>query len=527
MSHLLRFPRCRKSSAVLVAFLVVTAGWRASGMPALAPQFNPFEAAIARFDAEVARGVADDGAGCVSIAVFIGNDVLWERGYGWADIEKRLACTPETIGRTGSISKSFTAVLMMQLVERGLFELDDPVVNYFPEISGLVDPPIGIEEVTFRRIASHTAGLIREPELEGAAAGSIYLWEEKILESIPHTSFKTPPGTEYSYSNIGFGMLGLASARAAGIPFMDLVTEQIFRPLGMTRSTFIVNEPEVNERLSVGYARSRDDGRVSAEQATREHFGRGYKVPNGGIYSTVGDLAKFAAAMMGASPAQILSDASREEMTTPQAPAEGYGLGFSVFQVDGQKIVGHGGSVAGYNAGLQFELGSGVGIATLRTTSYSPPTTALLRDLVDALDVELNETDRVAEGEAWLERMRVHREIAGLNREMERAFRNGDLQAVAGFYADNALMIGPATRLEGGAAITEYWQEISDPVNWTLEVREITGTADIVHQTGRSFLTYLEGLEEHTSVVDFVLVWQRQPDGTYKIAIDSYHDPDD
>ena len=310
-------------------------------------QFTPFEAAIARFDAEVAREVAKDAAGCVSVAIFIGDEVVWAKGYGWADIERRVAATERTIGRTGSISKSFTAVLLMQLAERGILGIDEPVERYFPEIKNLAGPPTDIHKITFRMLASHTAGLIREPELEGAAAGSIYHWEDKILASIPHTSFKSPPLSEYSYSNIGFWMLGLASSRAADVPFMELVRELIFVPLAMTSSTFIVDQPEMWSRLSVGYSRSRETGEVSAEPATREHFGRGYKVPNGGIYSSVGDLAKFAAAMMGDSPVPLLSDESRKELFTPQAPADHYGLGFRVQEGDGMKIVGHGGSVAG------------------------------------------------------------------------------------------------------------------------------------------------------------------------------------
>ncbi|MGD2154221.1 MAG: serine hydrolase domain-containing protein [Gemmatimonadales bacterium] len=350
-----------------------------------AAQFSPFQAAIAEFDAEVAAGVAEDAAGCASVAVFVADEVIWAKGYGWADIENTVACTAETIGRTGSISKSFTAVLMMQLVERGIFALDDPVVDYFPELANLADPPAGMQPISFRMLASHTAGLVREPDLRGAASGSIYRWEEKVLESIPHTSFRTPPGTEYSYSNIGFGILGLASSRAAGVPFITLIEEQIFEPLGMTSSTFIVNTPELAARLSVGYNRDRETGEVSAERATREHFGRGYKVPNGGIYSTVGDLAKFAAAMMGTSPVPILSTASRAEVFTPQAPAESYGLGFFIGEQDGATIVGHGGSVAGYNADLRFDLDSKVGVAVLRTTSYRPPTGELLERLIAAV----------------------------------------------------------------------------------------------------------------------------------------------
>jgi CubicO group peptidase (beta-lactamase class C family) len=352
-------------------------------LPASA-QFTAFEAALANFDAEVAQGVARDSAGCVTIAVFVGNEVLWTKGWGWADIENRVPATPETIGRTGSISKSFTAVAMVQLAERGIFDLDDPVADYFSEINNLKDPPQNMKPISFRLLASHTAGLQREPELQGAASGSIYFWEEQILKSIPTTGFKTPPGTEYSYSNIGFGILGLAISRACGVPFMELVEEQIFKPLGMTSSTFIINTPEMWSRMSVGYRKSRRTGEVSHTRATGEHFGRGYKVPNGGIYSTVGDLAKFAAAIMGESPVQILSPESRQMLINPQPPAESYSLGFSVRDRDGFKTVGHGGSVAGYNANLVFDPVSKIGVAMLRTTSYNPNTGRLLRNLIAA-----------------------------------------------------------------------------------------------------------------------------------------------
>lgn len=367
------------------AFSAILLGLALIGQPAAA-QFTDFESAIAHFDAEVAAQVAEDAAGCVSVAVFVGDEIIWSKGWGWADLENRVAANEHTIGRVGSISKSITAVALMQLAERGVLDIDEPVAQHFPEIGGLLDPPSGVQPITFRMLASHTAGLVREPELENAASGSIYRWEEKILESIPKTSFKTPPQTEYSYSNIGFGILGLAISRAAGVPFMDLVTTQIFRPLGMTSSTFILETPEEWARMSVGYNRDRRTGEVSAEQATREHFGRGYKVPNGGVYSTVADLARFASAIMGESDVPILSRSSRAEMMTPQTPAPTYGLGFSVRAAGNGTFVGHGGSVAGYNANLLFDPVSKVGVAMLRTTSYDPPTAELLTTLVSATE---------------------------------------------------------------------------------------------------------------------------------------------
>ena len=218
--------------------------------------------------------------------------------------------------------------------------------------------------------------------MEGAAAGSIYPWEEKVLASIPTTRYQTSPLTEYSYSNIGFGILGLALSRAAGVPFMDLMETLIFRPLGMESTTFMLDSPDLLTRMSVGYTRDRS-GRISAEQATREHFDRGYKVPNGGVYSTVRDLAALAAALMGEGHVQILSEESRSKMFEPQAPATGYGLGLSLSpSAGGPLFVGHGGSVAGYNAFLVFDPQTKLGVSMLRTTTYNPPVAALLRRLV-------------------------------------------------------------------------------------------------------------------------------------------------
>ncbi len=351
---------------------------------------DPFQAAISRFEAQLAQDVAEDGVGSIAAGVAVGSDVIWANGFGWADIEKRISADAETIYRTGSISKSFTAVLMMQMVEKGYFSLDDPVERYFPEINNLADKPENADPITFRHLASHTSGLNREPNLEGAASGPISQWEEKILDSIPKTSYKSLPGEKYSYSNIGFGILGLAVSRAVGKPFMDLVHEHIFGPVGMTHSFFILTDDHVH-KLAMGYVKSKD-GTVSAEYPAKEHAGRGYKVPNGGIYSTVGDLMRFVAVMTGASHRTIFSEKTRREILKRQTPEEGggYGLGFSIrTDEDGFVSIGHGGSVAGYNANLVFDPESKIGVVIFRNysrgkTNLGRSARALLKELVSS-----------------------------------------------------------------------------------------------------------------------------------------------
>jgi CubicO group peptidase (beta-lactamase class C family) len=330
--------------------------------------WGAFSAAIQRFENQIAADVASDDVGAITGAVLVGNAVVWARGFGWADNDLRTTAGVETIYRTGSISKTFTAVLLMQLVERGIMALDDPVVKHFPEFAQLNGPEEQVRSITFRQLASHTGGLVREPELPFAASGPLSVWESKVLASIPTTSLQSEPGTEYSYSNIGFGILGLAISRAADRSFMDLVHELIFEPLGMTQSTFALT-PALEPYVSVGYA-NREDGTIDTEYPAREHAGRGYKVPNGGVDSTVGDLARFAAALSGASPVTILSALARREMLTIQTPEDttrGYGLGLSIRTADnGVRLVGHGGSVAGYNAHMVFDPKTKIGVILLR-----------------------------------------------------------------------------------------------------------------------------------------------------------------
>ncbi len=343
---------------------------------------------IDRFERTVAAGVESARDGCLMVAVFNRNDLIWSDGFGFADIEKRTPATARTIGRIGSITKSMTAVVICQLAEQKVLGLDEPIQKYFPEISRLEGTPGDAEAITFRMLASHTSGLIREPRsVRVTAAGPIGSWEAKILESLPATSFKTKPLTEYSYSNIGYGILGLVGSRAANRPYMLMVEKRIFEPLGMESSTFLIKDPELRKRLAVGYVPNRTTGQLSTELPTKEHAGRGYKVPNGGVYSTVGDLAKFAAAMMGEADKEVLGEGMRSEMLRPQAPAKQYGLGFNVS--DGKekwKVVGHSGSVAGYRADLKFDLRSGWGVAALATSRYAAPTSQLLKELVSSQD---------------------------------------------------------------------------------------------------------------------------------------------
>ena len=325
--------------------------------------------ALTAFSRQLRVDVAADDVGGIVAGVMVDGDLVWAQAFGWADRDARTPMSTASISRTGSISKSVTAVLMMRLLDEGVIGLDEPVERYLPAFASIKDRRVDAQPVTFRHLASHTAGLIREPQWPDAVVGPIELWDKRIVESLPLTAYDTVPGARYQYSNIGFGTLGLALAKAAGRPFMEMVRTEVLEPLGMTGAEFVVAGAKLEARLAAGYVIGQD-GSIDGGQPAREHAGRGYKVPNGGVYSTVADLGRFMGAMSGVPGLRILSEESRQEalsIQTPENPNRGYGLGFSV-QIDeqGRKIASHGGSVAGYTAHMAFDPEARIGVVLLR-----------------------------------------------------------------------------------------------------------------------------------------------------------------
>ena len=126
--------------------------------------------------------------------MFVGSEIGWAQGFGWADRDRRIAADVNTIYRIGSISKSFTALLMTQLAARDALDIDKLLSDYLPEAKQLAGGADTLAAVTLRRLASHTAGLIREPELPGAADGPIAMWEDKIIASTSTDGFLAAPG---------------------------------------------------------------------------------------------------------------------------------------------------------------------------------------------------------------------------------------------------------------------------------------------------------------------------------------------
>ncbi|HEX6889593.1 MAG TPA: serine hydrolase domain-containing protein [Chryseolinea sp.] len=322
---------------------------------------------IGEFESELRMDLGKDSIdGSISAAIVSGDNIIWSTALGYADRVNKVPADTSTIYRAGSISKSFTAFLMMRLVEKGTIKLTDPVDLYLPEIRKLRGYSDSTR-ITFLQLASHTSGLCREPQLEDADVGRIDDWEEKLIASIPTCYFIGRPGSRYEYSNIGFGILGLALSRATGKPFMQLMQNEVFVPLKMRRSFYVIPE-SLTAKLALGMEGGPTEV-IDTESPKAEHLGRGYKVPNGGIYTTPNDLARFMICNLGYK--SILTKESLELMQTEKGPLPNkYGLGFMIFQNDQLYVVGHNGKVLGYTSQFAFEKESEYGVILMRNYAW-------------------------------------------------------------------------------------------------------------------------------------------------------------
>lgn len=335
-----------------------------------APSQPDYTAAIRQIDALAADAYRADPLGGVTVGVVVGPTLVWTASYGFADAEAKRPASADTVYRIGSITKQFTALMLLQLAEQEKVRLTDPVENYVPEISAIPRFHAAAPPITLVQLATMTSGLAREPKgPPDHSRGPVIGWTKKVLEALPQASYQYEPGTQYLYSNIGYATLGLALERAASRPFTEYVQERIVGALGMTRTAFELT-PAMRTHVARGY--SRRDGKVDWTAAERELDGRGYRVPNGALMSTVGDLARFIAFELGEGPWIIKKETQDANFTRLHLAtgtlASGYGVGFQATRRGTLVALGHGGSTAGFRASALFDRSSRTGVIVLRNS---------------------------------------------------------------------------------------------------------------------------------------------------------------
>ncbi|MBD2843781.1 serine hydrolase [Paenibacillus sp. IB182496] len=242
-----------------------------------------------------------------SVAIIKDGEVLAESGYGLADAEQEAAVDPqETLFRVASVSKTFTAVAIMQLVEQGLIELGGDIRDYLPELE--FDNTTGMP-VTVADLLLHLSGLeVRDPKPTDLHPDldRVVEIEDVVMSRMPDVVRE--PGSAYMYDNFGYQMLGLIVQEVSGERFEDYVQTHIFEPLGMDSSTFVLTDQAL-EQLATGYDPAGNPLEPYAVTPT--------VMPEGGMLSTAGDMTRFMLAFLGEGELdgqRVLSEASVREM---------------------------------------------------------------------------------------------------------------------------------------------------------------------------------------------------------------------
>ncbi|CQR52578.1 serine hydrolase [Paenibacillus riograndensis] len=273
------------------------------------------------------------------------NQVLLEKGYGYADISSKKPIDPEkTVFRVASISKLFTATAVMQLAEQGTIDLHADLQTYLGDLN-IVNKTN--KTLTMEHLLTHTSGF----DYTDSAGGSAQEISNKqfIKENVP--TIVREPGEAYRYDNYAFNLQGYIVERMTGVPFTQYVQEHIFKPLGMGSSSFKLT-PGLRKALAVPYTAQKDP--------IPEYPSRPAESPDGGMFSTGRDMAQFMIAQLNGGQlagARILSGDSVKDMQQihhqihPQVPGTGYGFeSFYQNSYNGQRVIGKGGDLPGYHS---------------------------------------------------------------------------------------------------------------------------------------------------------------------------------
>lgn len=334
---------------------------------AVLTNFSVFEIAKAQqtknfseLETTIQSELKDENIPGAAVAIVSGDKIVFAKGFGVANVETNQPVTPETLFQTGSITKTFTAAAILGLAEEGKLKLDAPIGNYAKGLSPK------LSALTLHHLLSHTSGIIDEPDEFGEHDESrmaVYLrsWTDdySLLEQ----------GEAFSYSNSGFALAGFTAQEAANKKYTDLMTERVFAPLGMTRTTF---QPMIamTYPLAVGHlGRPNETPRVVRPLPNDARL-----YPAGTMYSSANELAQFITAFLNngkLAGKQILSPAVIAQMSTERAKqlsaADGTGYGYGLFMNmrRGVRALWHDGSMTGYTGSMLMVPEQKLGIIIL------------------------------------------------------------------------------------------------------------------------------------------------------------------
>jgi D-alanyl-D-alanine carboxypeptidase len=358
--------------ASLLAMVVATGAAAQSIDPSQQPRLPSRAIVEQRVDSLIRSRLAGPQApASISVAIIRGRDTLVRHAWGTADVANDRPATTEATYRMGSVSKQFTAALLLRLVDRGALSLGDTLGHYMTDLRR------EWRGVSIEQLLNHTAGMQREYRQ--------HVPPNRRAESIPGDTLLAwaardtmifTPGTQHAYSNTGYMMLGLLIERLYGKPYAEVVRDEIARPLGLATLGWCT-APE--KRATETRPHRRSDGVL---QVVPVDVNPDLAIGAGGLCSTAGDLAAWNFALHGG---RVLSPRSYEAMMTPRgaAASERYGFGIRAASTPwGSDMLGHGGATPpGFLAESAWFPAESLAIAVLYNSGPQPGAQPMVADL--------------------------------------------------------------------------------------------------------------------------------------------------
>jgi len=293
----------------------------------------------------------------ISAGIIDDQTLLWSKGFGYANIDKKILAAPDTIYSICSISKLFTSIAIMQLRDQGKLDLDKPIKTYLPWFD-IQDTFPDASPITLRGILTHSSGLPREADYPYWTGPDFpFPTRNEVIQKLSGQKELYPAQTYFQYSNLGMTLAGEVVAALAKKPFASYIIENVIAPLGLTHTTPEIPVDQVGKKLAAGYSvRLREGGRKKIPFYLVNGI-----APAAGFASTVEDLARFASwqfRLLEKGGEEILSANTLKEMQRVQWMDPDWqtywGFGFSISRHNNKTFVGHGGSCPGYRTQIHI-----------------------------------------------------------------------------------------------------------------------------------------------------------------------------
>lgn len=343
-------------------------------------------------DAALAAYLADGSVPGVAVAVTAGDRLLIARTGGFAEVASGRPVAADTLFEIGSIGKSFTAHVILQLADEGRLSVHDPVVRHLPWFRV---PRTG-ERITIHHLLSHTAGITAG--IDGSPEATVQV--HRLRDLPPGSS----PGRRFHYSNVGYKTLGLVIEALEGTSYASAIRRRIMDPVGMTASAPAITNV-IRDRLAVGYGPAIDDRPWREGDALAPATWLQTDTADGSVAATATDMAAYLRWLM----ADLAAGGPVARMATPVPAIGAWGYGYGLFRrtVDGREFIGHTGGMVGFISGMQWDPRAGVGAVVLQNGPGGAPNwlaRLLVRQAVAAAEgrdpaQEVMETDADADAD--------------------------------------------------------------------------------------------------------------------------------